>query len=168
MKKLLLICLLHTGIIPVYSQRSSFQRISIPATSFQLNAAQVAQVVPSFCSDFNRLAPEARMQNFDYVHLDQKCVSIGNNPPITLQEALDAGYIDLEVNGFRSVKFKNLKKTNENIKISIQKDVIVGDVKNDSKNLLHGRELQHTSNPAIQEKMQRDFWERQSQVQSLT
>lgn len=168
MKRILLITtlLLHFGL--THAQISKFQRIAIPATSFRLSPTEIAKNIPSFCSDFNRASPGLRATNFDFVHLDEPCVTIGANAPITLQEALDNKFIELEVNGYESVRIKNLRKTDETIKIEIQKNIVVGDVKNDIKNIFVGKELKHTSGKIQQIKLQQDFWEKQSQIKSLT
>jgi hypothetical protein len=168
MKKAPLLVSFLLSFVTTFSQLSAFQRIAIPATTFELSATNAAQIVASFCSDFNRAAPEIKAKNFDFVHLDEKCVTIGNNPPISLQAALDNKFIDLEVNGYSSVKFKNLKKTSEPIKISIKKDIVVGDVKNDTKGIVLDDQIRHTNDPLKQSQMQQAFWERQSQIKSLT
>lgn len=168
MKKTISLISLILSFATAFSQLSAFQRIAIPATTFELTATDAVKIVSSFCSDFNRAAPEIKVTNFDYVHLDEKCVSIGNKPPISLQEALDNKYIDLEVNGYSSVKFKNLHKTNEPIIVSIKKDVVVGDVRNDSKGIVLDDRIKYTNNPYELDQIQQGFWERQSQTKSLT
>ncbi len=167
MKKTLTFLILWISIGKCFSQVSSFQRIVIPAIEFELSATDVVKTVASYCTDFNRESPAIKATNFNYVHLDERCVMIGNNAPITLQEALDQKYIDIEVNGFSSLKFKDLKKTGEPIKINI-KNVVIGDVQNDTKNIVLDKNLANTSDIFKQQEAQQKYWEKQSIVKSLT
>ncbi|HVT63086.1 MAG TPA: peptidoglycan-binding domain-containing protein, partial [Legionellaceae bacterium] len=164
MKKTLLLITLLINAIFVTAQVSRFQRIAIAATEFELNAANATQVLSSFCTDFDRDSPPLKAMNFSYVQMDEKCVYIGNHEPITMQQAMDEKYIALEVDGFSHVKIKDLKKTDEPIKISIGNNVVFGDVPGDNKRLVLPPKATQESDQATN---QIHYWEKQAEMRSL-
>lgn len=134
MKKIFLIIIFLQFFIYGNAQRSVFQRITLPKISFELSPTATFKELPSYCADYDRETPNFRARNFDFVHLDERCVKIGNNSPITIQEALNLGFIDFEINSFNKVKVINLRKTDKPINISFNK-IVIGDTKGDVKRL---------------------------------
>src|SRR5580658_7095823 len=123
------------------------QNISIPAGSGHTNVDPVT----SFCVDFNRYSKFDGKDDYSHVTLDVECVKIGQNPPITLQAALDQGLIEMKVNHYDNIVFTN--RTGQPIEIDISKAVVLGKNKADITNLV----LPHVPGPGGVEN-QNNIW----------
>lgn len=123
MKKLILIFFLLLKFGTSFAQIAAIQRIARAATAFKFSRTDIIKIVPSVCSNFNRASPEIKATDFNFDHLDKRYFTIGHNMPISQQKVIYKKDIELEVTRY-FVKYKNLKRTNELINISIKKYVV--------------------------------------------
>ncbi|MDN3583961.1 hypothetical protein [Mucilaginibacter flavus] len=114
-----------------FAQESGFQRLAFNAVDLALGAGEASAPISSFCYDHAREAPET-LTGYKSVHLDgHSSVTVGNFAPMTLQEALDKGYIELTGNDYDRFNFVN--KSGLPVKIKTTGPSMVGDVAGDSK-----------------------------------
>ena len=114
-----------------FAQESGLQRLAFNAVDLAIGAGEASAPISSFCYDAARESPEA-LTDYKSVHLDgHSAVSVGNLPPMTLQQALDKGYIELSGDGYEQFQFRN--KSGLPVKIKTTGPSMVGDVAGDSK-----------------------------------
>jgi len=112
------------------AQTSAFQRMVIPALDEALAANGVSKAIEWFCYDRPRHSP-GDFASYNKVHLDGgSSVKFGDDAPITLQQAFDKGYIELE-GGYGGLKIKNL--TGKPAVVKSISPTIFGDVAGDTK-----------------------------------
>jgi len=128
--KTVLLVLLHVLAFSVcIAQPSTNQRILFGPIHASIGPGGRSSDIKSYCFDEKRDSPES-FSDYKIVHRDGiSSVKIGNKPPISFQEALSNGSIELIGEHYKSFQIKN--KTNETISVDTQKPSLIGDVEDD-------------------------------------